>query len=213
MADLPVELVASLDDQHGAHRKYHTRLLSPFLPRPCSLHIRYHFPADIYVDPYELEDLWAHPFWLNDTVNLEHPVRTGSTLHPTELQVALKDVAADSEILLTVPVHVRYGLPSSDHHSSVVLPQPTGVWSCPSDGVESSLPDPAFHHIPPLQSSFQSSKEAAAHVTIPLGSPAHLAYVEQGTAVVVTATFLYLLSVFFTTARRLYASKTELKSI
>ncbi|THH31378.1 hypothetical protein EUX98_g2817 [Antrodiella citrinella] len=133
-----VELSSSLDGGSAFHLKLNTRRPPP--QEGCTLFLRYLFPPELYVDPYELEDQLGHPFWLNDTVNLEVPVGTESTRNWVQLQVAVDD-GED----VSVPVHARYGVPLDQNHGRVALPQPFGIWSFKAH----HWPDIQHHTFPP----------------------------------------------------------------
>ncbi|KAH8108217.1 hypothetical protein BXZ70DRAFT_47307 [Cristinia sonorae] len=195
-------LLSSRDDDKGYHFKYTTRLSSPNEPN-CSIHLRYLFPPDIYVDPYELQDQLRHPFWLNDTINLEHPVGTSDTLSWTELQVSLVG-SEKPDPLIVIPLHTRYGKPTESRVGYITLPQPLGLWRCPLSDTHSPLSSTLF----PKNGVHGGESNA---IRVPLGLRSHIDQVELGTAVVVTAAFLYLLSVFYTTTHRLYASGEKTK--
>lgn len=136
-----VPVSASFDHSKGYHLSYQTRLLSPQKPESsCTLRLRYLFPPDIYVDRYELEAQLSHSFWLNHTPDLELPVGVDIYQSWTELQVSLQTVAKDSDIVLNMPLHARYGRPAEMTHRTIPIPQPIGLWFCPSQGMHCISP-------------------------------------------------------------------------
>ncbi|KAJ7211166.1 PIG-X [Mycena pura] len=194
----------------------------------CSLHLYYALPALIFCDPYELSNRAdAYSFQHAGPSNLELPV---AALDPAAGNASLllsitPPKSASGELLdveVEVPLHVRYGAVAAQtaNGSSLApfqrteLPWPEAFFACPARTSTDALPP-----MPPaLAAPFGTSTifvlktpEGVTPVEVletPVGAAADVRTVELWTAVVVMASFFYLVQAMRRTVVRMRASRS-----
>ncbi|KIM57639.1 hypothetical protein SCLCIDRAFT_1219329 [Scleroderma citrinum Foug A] len=198
----PALLSFTLSPRRGFHSTLSAGIALYKAAPGCSSFILYTLPPSIIVDRYELSDrnitfeLWGES-------NLELPVFAVEQSDVTLLLSAMPAAPHLQEVVVDVPIHVRYGPPLSSytHYQSIEIPPPMCFWACPG------FVDPSFRSTssPPVERSEMLRRFAyflvpetapllaAAKLEIPLGSLHDLPLVEAGTATVVLVAFLWLL--------------------
>ncbi|KAG2158026.1 PIG-X [Suillus bovinus] len=177
----------------------------------CDLFVLYELPADIIVDPFELNDHGLCFQFVGNT-NLELPM-SGVADESGWLLVAVKPEA--DLVMVDVPLHVRYGVPHEGHSPRhiIQLPPPTCFWACPSSNKSfpNALPSqsPKFHL---LNSSAQFEILRRGYATslpfsfdIPVGNINHTLYIELCTVTVTLLAFVYIIRQCWTISKTLYS--------
>jgi hypothetical protein len=146
MANDLVLLSSTLTPTRGFHTTSTTRLLlRGSQAHSCRLHLYFDLPAQLFVDPYELDHRrGSYTFERFGGGNLEAPVFAPGAGGPSGLllNVTVPEGGGDSsrndnDILnIEVPLHARYGIPKADGEliDEVVLPPPEAFWACGWDG-------------------------------------------------------------------------------
>lgn len=133
---------SSVDHNVGWHFTLSSRIAYNRPPGCETLHVDCTLPHGIFVDPYEL-DLRSESYTYSiDTVpDLERPasaVPAQSTA--LRLHVAPPLIEKEGMVELALPLHARYGNPSSEvreeAYMAVHLPPPTAFWSCSHPGAQ-----------------------------------------------------------------------------
>jgi hypothetical protein len=142
MADDFVLLSSTLTPTRGFHTTSTTRFVSRgSRTDSCTLHLYFDLPAQLFVDPYELEHRrGSYTFERFTAGNLEAPVFAPGAGGPSGLLLDVRVPEAgggeshdDGDILsVEVPLHARYGVPRRDGEliDEVVLPPPEAFWAC-----------------------------------------------------------------------------------
>ncbi|KAI9442287.1 PIG-X [Lactarius indigo] len=189
----------------------------------CTLHLYFDLPAQLFVDPYELDHRrGSYTFERFGGGNLEAPVFAPGAGGPSGLlldAVVPGNGGGDDDILsIEVPLHARYGVPKRDGEliDEVALPPPEAFWACPQERADSGgdermqVPD-ALHKVVKLVPALERASRLvliphaeAVQVQVlrvPVGNAGDVALVETGTVVVVLLTFVYLLRTIFRASR------------
>ncbi|EGO21814.1 hypothetical protein SERLADRAFT_474725 [Serpula lacrymans var. lacrymans S7.9] len=200
----------------GSHSTYSTRvhLWQTGAKHECTLHFLHMLPPDIIVDPYELIDL-HHSFNIFGVSNLELPVSAVQDFGTVLLLNASLPNRNENDIDITIdiPIHIRYGVPSSHNsHKTIEVKPPASFWACPTGSSEyvydfpdipSELYSPLKRAWPHPVSFFSAESMSTDTISIPVGGLEDLFYVELGTVGVIIVAFLYLLQKSVVVARTL----------
>ncbi|KAJ7634999.1 PIG-X [Roridomyces roridus] len=185
----------------------------------CTLNVLYTLPPIIFVDPYELSNR-AYSFQHLGPSNLELPVAAVANEDAT-LLLSTPWVPEDNPRVFELPLHVRYGPVGKTEGLGFVqtdLKWPDAFFACP----DASSSSDTLPLIPPsLVAPFATSSifivgtppDAVPIETLrtPVGTTADVATVELGTAVVVLASFSYLVRVARRTVKRLSTTTVSAK--
>ncbi|KAJ6551532.1 PIG-X [Mycena capillaripes] len=199
---------------HSFHPIFKTNLSAPG-SADCSLHLHYALPPMVFIDPYELTNRAdAYSFKHAGPSNLELPVFAlvaADTDKPGELLLSVaRSLTADGVLDVEVPLHVRYGATATSGapFQLTQLPWPEVFLSCPAS-TSANAPLLSMHRS--LAAAFDGASIVRLEpppgavpvetIRTPVGDAADVARVELGTAVVVLASFFYLVR----TARRTVA--------
>jgi len=161
----------------------------------CNLFVLYELPPDIFIDSFELNDHGLRFDYVGST-NLELPLSGVGN----EAGWLLVTVEPEREVVVDVPLHVRYGVPREGHNPRriIQLPPPTCFWDCPSSykSLHNTFPYRSLQ-FPMLNAS--THFEIIEHVTssplsvsIPVGNMNHIIYIELGTVIVTLFAFVYI---------------------
>jgi hypothetical protein len=177
----------------------------------CNLFVIYELPPDIIIDSFELNDHGLRFEFVGST-NLELPL-SGVENEAGWLLVAVKP---EREVVVDVPLHVRYGVPREGHNPRhiIQLPPPTCFWGCPSSCASralichshfTTLSDESLHNTFPSRSPRFSMLNASTHfeiiehvtssplsISIPVGNMNDILYIELGTVIVTLFAFVYI---------------------
>lgn len=196
-----------IQPRQGFHFLLTTKLLSPPPPVCDVLHLRFVLPPSVFADPYEL-DLHASAFSyaLSSHPDLELPV---TAVDPTDTALDINVTLATR--VVSIPIHARYGRireTADNDFESISLEHPTVAFICHSPGAHPSpTVDYCALHVTslgqPVQPLIRSPTSSDMVVRIPRGISSDTTVVELVTFAVVFTAFVYLLSVFIKTARRL----------
>ncbi|EKM55806.1 uncharacterized protein PHACADRAFT_93850 [Phanerochaete carnosa HHB-10118-sp] len=199
-------IASSVDSNVGFHFTHNTRLVWR-RPSGChALYVEYILPPGIFADPYEL-DLRAdsYTYSIDTQPDLERPV-SAVEYRSTLLRLDVK-LPSDAEgvIQVALPLHGRYGLPSSapleEAYAVAYVSSPDAFWQCREGQDIYAIP---LTTMPPAQD---------IPLLIPVAISDDLALVEAGTVLSVLAVFCYAAYIFskvhnrFTV--RLHQSKRE----
>lgn len=137
MDDSASLLSFQLSTGQGFHTTSVSRLVINHVPTSCALHLLYTLSSHIFADQYELgHHSQSYTSQILGKSNLEAPVFAiedeDSLLF---LRLAHPDTLTEPIIVnITVPLHLRYGLPSSGKPASgltnVTVPSPVAFWAC-----------------------------------------------------------------------------------
>ena len=142
MADDNVLLSSNLTPTRGFHASSTTHLLlRGSRIHSCTLHLYFDLPAQLFVDPYELDHRrGSYTFERFGAGNLEAPVFAPGAGGPSGLLLNVTvpeggESHEDDDILsIEVPLHARYGVPKTQTDGElideVVLPPPEAFWAC-----------------------------------------------------------------------------------
>lgn len=147
----PALLSFTLSPRRGFHSTLSAGIALYKAAPGCSSFILYTLPPSIIVDRYELSDrnitfeLWGES-------NLELPVFAVEQSDVTLLLSAMPAAPHLQEVVVDVPIHVRYGPPLSRyaHYQSIEIPPPMCFWACPGSGTLNR-----FRNSPLLLTPFQ----------------------------------------------------------
>lgn len=144
---LSPSITSHLHPAHGFHPSSRNTLTLLHHHQNCTIHLYYTLPPQIFVDPHELalrRASYAYRHW--GSTELEKPAYAlDSGEADTEVLVIFEDTkflvgvdgtdtAAQREVMVDVPMHLRYGRPSaSGGYEEVQLRWPTAFLLCPSD--------------------------------------------------------------------------------
>ena len=131
----PALLSFALSPRRGFHSTLSAGIALHKAAPGCSAFMLYTLPPSIIVDRYELADrnitfeLWGES-------NLELPVFAVDQSDVTLLLSAMSAEPQLQEVVVDVPVHVRYGPPLSrdTHYQSIEIHPPMCFWACPGTG-------------------------------------------------------------------------------
>ncbi|KAJ8585223.1 hypothetical protein M405DRAFT_865571 [Rhizopogon salebrosus TDB-379] len=161
----------------------------------CNLFVIYELPPDIIIDSFELNDHGLRFEFVGST-NLELPL-SGVENEAGWLLVTVKP---EREVVVDVPLHVRYGVPREGHNPRhiIQLPPPTCFWGCPSSYK-------SLHNTFPSRSPRFTMLNASTHfeiiehvtssplsISIPVGNMNDILYIELGTVIVTLFAFVYI---------------------
>jgi hypothetical protein len=140
-------ITSHLHPAHGFHPSSITTLTLLNHHQNCTIHLYYTLPPQIFVDPHELalrRASYAYRHW--GSTELEKPAHALDRGEAdTEVLIIFEDAkflvgvdstdtAAQREVMVDVPMHLRYGRPSaSGGYEEVQLRWPTAFLLCPSD--------------------------------------------------------------------------------
>lgn len=198
----------------------------------CTLHVAHTLPSALLADPYELElrrDEYAFVLW--GERNLEFPVHampgTGQRLL---LNVTLP--AEARELVVELPLHLRYAEPGAGGHKSIPAPSPAVFWACPATSECDRSVHPVMSHrfiggqrrefttgsvlpveidalfgpsvaLQGIQRAVPLGRSPLDTVEVPVGDLAHLALVDVGTALVILLCFAYIAVISWRAAQRI----------
>ncbi|KAJ3476516.1 hypothetical protein NLI96_g11103 [Meripilus lineatus] len=157
----------------------------------CTLQLHHELPPEVFPDPYELEHDPLLQCSVSSIPNLEYPASLVN--HGTDLRCEVlisPDALRSKNVTVRVPLHARYGSPSSENSTlrTFHVPSTRLAWSCPFE-TETSVPlDPLDRH--------------DVSIDVPVGLLNHTNVVEISTQATVVFTALYLLGVFFKAWKR-----------
>src|SRR5258708_17255424 len=130
VGNMPVAKMSCLRPSSGFHSSFSSCLPLPSLPTSCSFHALYSLPPDVFVDPNELTE--DHD--LRTTVDLEAPVFSVDQ-RPTHV---LYNITANTSLFhpngtvcFSLPIHARYGAPSTSRLHPFPIDCPRVFSSCP----------------------------------------------------------------------------------
>ena len=212
----------------GFHSSFFSCLPLPSLPASCSLHALYSLPPHVFVDPNELTD--DHD--LRTAVDLEAPVFSVSQ-DPTRILLNITANTAlfhqNGTVCFSLPIHARYGTPSTSRLHPVSIDCPQVFSSCPRSRTSTLSSSSHANSGTPLDDSqlaseaaaiseflhaedvtlhlFQQSTDCGLSLLLPVGDPSILKDVQLGTAIVLLLAVVYCLSAFIKTFRRLKAQR------
>jgi len=193
MAVFDGSIAYTLDKLKGYHFSSTTRFQGRTHPG-CLLCLTYSFPRDVFVDPFELQYDWSHPFHLLPQPNLEHPVGVEDTNSTLIVHIRELDTLEDG-LIVALPIHARYAQSVSREQAGyhdVSLVAPTAHWVC-SSPVSSPL------SVTPM--SEQSL--GVVKVQIPMGNLNDLPVVEPLTVAIIWCLLLYVLTAFGSTFKHI----------
>jgi hypothetical protein len=229
---MPVAKMSCLRPSSGFHSSFSSCLPLPSLPTSCSFHALYSLPPDVFVDPNELTE--DHD--LRTTVDLEAPVfsvdqRPTHILYNITANTAL--FHSNGTVCFSLPIHARYGAPSTSRLHPLSIDCPLVFSSCPRSRMStlSSSSRANFVALPenpqPVSEVvdtamflntedvtlhlFQRSTDCSPSLFLPVGDPSALKDVQLGTALVLLSAAAYCLSAFIGTFRRLRAQRIVYK--
>ncbi|KAJ7623627.1 PIG-X [Roridomyces roridus] len=210
---MPMTTSSSILQPQSFHPVFETSITADGFDN-CSLNLLYTLPPIVFIDAYELANRAdAYTFQYAgppSSSNLELPV---AAVAKEDASVLLSTpwATSDSSRVVELPFHVRYGPATDDEQTFVETPLswPDVFFACPSGSDTSALPPmPAS-----LSAPFASMSIFPVHpppdavpeeiIRTPVGTTADVARVELGTAVVVIASFFFLVRVARRTVRRL----------
>ena len=114
----------------GFHSTFVSCLSLPPPPPPCALHALYSLPPHVFVDPNELTD--DHD--LRTVVDLEAPVFSVDQ-HSTHILYNITERTArfhpNGTVCFSLPIHARYGTPSTSGLRPLSINCPQVFSSCP----------------------------------------------------------------------------------
>lgn len=212
----------------GFHSSFSSCLPLPSLPVYCAFHALYSLPPHVFVDPNELTD--DHD--LRTAVDLEAPAFTVDQLPTHILYNITKNTALfhpNGTVCFSLPIHARYGAPSTSRLHSLSIDCPQVFSSCPRSRMFTlcspsyansarlaDAPRPAsevadiseFLHAEDVTLQlFQQSTDCTLSLLLPVGDPSVLNEVQLGTTIVLLSAAFYCLSAFIKTFRRLRAQE------
>lgn len=140
----------SLKPSYGSHPTASLELSSSSLSKPdtseCTLNLYYSLPPELFVDTYELANYHAsYAFHHWGSRDLEAPVskvgRAGSGV-----LLVVKEPTKD-ELVVDMPLHTRYGLPSKEGYTQVNVNAPDAFWACPAESSSGAYTfyTPSYH--------------------------------------------------------------------
>ncbi|KAJ6624187.1 PIG-X, partial [Mycena sp. CBHHK59/15] len=175
----------------------------------CTLHLYYALPPIIFVDSYELGNRAdSYSFQYAGTSNLELPVAAFAESTSSSL---LLNVASPprAQVDLEVPLHVRYGAPPNFPSQHTEIQWPDAFLAChshvPGSRTLPTMPrefSAPFEHASIIRLE-QSEASPVELIQTPVGNPADVGRVELGTAVIILASFFYLVRATRRAAARL----------
>jgi hypothetical protein len=213
-----VSFETSFRQPTGLHPTLELKFPSNALVQPdesCALHAYLTLPSSVFIDRYQLSD----PLFLasqnlvalrslSGATDLEAPVWTtpqwGSAALLELAHPGTPSINNDTWIV-TVPLHTRYMLPSTDGTHNAHIPWPAVFWACEAeDGLKMAVnpfdrtnigydglfgPKTLFHHI----GAAAETKTLMETLEIPVLDQTKSRYVEMGTGVAVLAGFLWVM--------------------
>ncbi|KAJ6595555.1 PIG-X [Mycena vulgaris] len=197
-----------LGHEQSFHPIFKTRISASGFEK-CSLHLHYALPEGVFVDPYELDNRAdAYSFQYEGTSNLELPV---AALADASSALLLSVVGTPETV--EVPLHVRYGATAVAPFHHTQLPWPDAFFACPPS-------TPSADALPVMPRAFSAPFDNSSIFRLatppdsvlvevihtPVGDAADVGRVEVGTAVVVLASFFYLVRAVRRAAARMSSS-------
>ncbi len=145
----------------------------PVSLKDCSILIRWTIPTGMYVDPYQLQTSI-----MNGTIHFSSHVNVEQMAHRAEPLVLYNlpklDCSATScHFSLSIPIHLRYQLPSTtDSFTRLSPPSPTSYFSCdcPTSTIDVAVKQCAWTQLP-------ESKVLDHDILVPVGDLSHSAIV------------------------------------
>lgn len=219
----PGSVASSVDQNVGFHFTLSSNLSYRRPPGCLSLHVGYVLHPGVFADPYELDQrAESYAYTIGAMPDLERPVSAVED-HDTLLRLDLQ-LPSDAEgaIEVALPLHGRYGLPSSElreeAYAVVYVPPPQAFWQC-REGQGALCDAPVISQLTCFASDIYAIPLTTAPpakdipLLIPVGSSDDLVLVESGTTITVLAVFCYMALVFSKVHNRfinhLYQSKRE----
>ncbi|KAJ7512888.1 PIG-X [Mycena galericulata] len=209
---------SSLAHEQSFHPVFKTRVSAEGFEN-CSLHLLYTLPPLVFVDPYELANRAdAYSFKYAGPSNLELPVAALAN-EDAALLLSIAWTPSDSPLVVEVPLHVRYGpaAAAADPIQRTPIPWPDAFFACPVSRTADALPAMTREFAAPFDNSsifrVATPVDAARIETIqtPVGNVADVGRVELGTAVVVLASFFYLVRAVRRTVARMNVGLSNTK--
>jgi hypothetical protein len=213
-----VSFETSFRQPTGLHPTLELKFPSNALVQPdesCALHAYLTLPSSVFIDRYQLSD----PLFLasqnlvalrslSGATDLEAPVWTTTQWGSAALlELAHPETPSvnNDTWTVTVPLHTRYMLPSTDGTHTAHIPWPAVFWACEAeDGLKMAVnpfdrtnigydglfgPKTLFHHI----GAEAETKTLMEALEIPVLDQTKTGFVELGTGVTVLLGFLWVM--------------------
>lgn len=203
----PNKADSKFPEPYGLHPPLDLRIYGDPPSSRCKLYTLLDLPPSIIVDKYQLEDLMlvepaAQMLGVWGETDLEAPdwlVGQGS-----ELLIKLTSGASN----YSIPLHLRYGLPSASSHAKHTLPAPLVFWSC-QDSTLKAKPPIGLESWFPEDTAFYIIKSNSIDYRVPTIDPQYIGISQITTAVVVVIGTLAIIWSIMTKSRALSKKKVN----
>ncbi|KAJ7167445.1 PIG-X [Mycena crocata] len=193
-----------LDGHQSFHPIFKTSISAPGFAN-CSLHLHYHFPVLVFVDPYELSNRAnEYSFKHVGKGNLELPVAALGPTDVSDLLLSIPRSTSDRPLSVEVPLHVRYAATAAAPFHRTELSWPNAFFACRASSQFGDVP--SADGLPTMPLNFAApfaglsifrlaTPEGSVPIEVirtPVGDFADGASVELGTFVVVLGSLFYV---------------------